>query len=134
MSDETVYLDSSAFVKLFIPEAETTELRRYLLRHSRWVSSTLLRTETLRAALKANPSPGRVDRIHRALRGVVLIPLDAPLSADAGVVPPRELRSLDAIHLATARSLGDHIRALVTYDERLANAARWHGLKVESPA
>lgn len=134
MSGEAVYLDSSAFVKLFIPEEETIELRRYLLRQSRWVSSTLLRTETLRAAMKANPSRRRMDRIHRALRSVVLIPLDAPLSAEAGVVHPPELRSLDAIHLATARSLGDHIRAVVTYDERLANVARWHGLTVASPA
>ncbi len=134
MSDDSVYLDSSAFVKLFLPEGEIAELRRYLTQRTRWVSSTLLRTEALRAATRANLAPGRMDRVHTLLRGVVLIPLDASLSADAGMLQPPELRSLDAIHLATARSLGDHVDALVTYDERLANAAQWHGLRVASPA
>jgi predicted nucleic acid-binding protein len=52
----------------------------------------------------------------------------------AGTLDPPELRSLDALHLATALELGDEIDALVTYDRRLADAARAHGLRVESPA
>ena len=59
--------------------------------------------------------------------------VDEPVLRDAAGLEPRPLRSLDAIHLATALSLGD-LDAMVTYDGRLATAAAEAGLEVASPA
>ncbi len=65
---------------------------------------------------------------------VTLIEMDSPILEAAALVDPAGLRSLDAIHLATALSLGEELGALVTYDARLADAARTHGLTVFAPA
>jgi predicted nucleic acid-binding protein len=72
--------------------------------------------------------------VHALLEGISLIPTDATLGDEAGILRPPELRSLDSLHLATARSLGPRLAAFVTYDERLADAARWYGLPVTSPS
>jgi predicted nucleic acid-binding protein len=133
MSDEAVYVDSSAFVKLFLPEPDTPALTHYLASRPRRVSALLLRTESLRAAVRATLSPQRMVLVRRLLDGMTLIPADLALSDQAGMLQPPELRSLDAIHLATARSLGTRLEALVTYDQRLAGAATWWGIRVESP-
>ena len=132
MSDRLVYLDSSAFVKLVLPEPETPALVAYLRRWSRAVSATLLRTEALRAA--ACSSPARVQDTRRALRDVAFIDLGRDLMDQAGALAPHDLRSLDALHIAAALSLGDDLDELVTYDARLAAAATAHGLLVASPA
>jgi predicted nucleic acid-binding protein len=68
------------------------------------------------------------------LDGLIFIGADVTLSDEAGIMSPPELRSLDAIHLASARTLGRKLEALVTYDQRLAGAAAWHGLPVVSPS
>jgi predicted nucleic acid-binding protein len=133
MSDEAVYVDSSAFVKLFLPEPDTPALTHYLASRRRRVSALLLRTESLRAAVRATLSPQRMVLVRKLLDGMTLIPADMALSDQAGMLQPSELRSLDAIHLATARSLGTRLEALVTYDQRLAAAAIWWGISVESP-
>jgi predicted nucleic acid-binding protein len=133
MNDEAVYLDSSAFVKLFIPEPDSAALTSYLASRRHRVSAMLLRTEALRTAVRAMLSPQRMSLVRRLLDGVSLIPADATLSDEAGILRPPELRSLDAIHLATARSLGTRLAALVTYDQRLAESAAWYGIPVASP-
>ena len=132
-SADPVYLDSSAFVRLFVPEPGARALQRYLAPRPHRVSALLLRTEALRAAVRAGLSPSRMALVRALLDGVSLIPADAALSDEAGVLRPPELRSLDALHLATARSLGSRLSAFVTYDERLADAARWYGMAVVSP-
>src|SRR2546430_14945778 len=133
MNGDAVYLDSSAFVKLFLPESDSPELTSYLATRPQRVSAMLLRTEALRTAVRANLSPQRMLLVRALLDSVSFIAADVTLSDEAGILRPPELRSLDAIHLATARTLGTNLSALVTYDERLAEAASWYGMHVVSP-
>jgi uncharacterized protein len=134
MNGEAVYLDSSAFVKLFLPEPDSAALTQYLSSRPLRVSALLLRTEALRAAVRATLSPPRMLLVRTLLDGLVFIGADATLSDDAGIMHPPELRSLDATHLASARTLGRKLEALVTYDQRLAGAAAWYGMPVVSPS
>ena len=134
MNGDAVYLDSSAFVKLFLPEPDSAALTRYLAPRALRVSAMLLRTEVLRAAVRATLSPQRMLLVRALLDGIVLIGADVTLSDEAGITRPPELRSLDAIHLASARTLGRKLEALVTYDQRLAGAAAWYGVPVVSPS
>jgi predicted nucleic acid-binding protein len=132
MSDRLVYLDTSAFVKLVTPEPETAALVAHLRRWTQAVSATLLRTEALRAA--ARNSAVSVLDTRRALRDLAFVDLTRDLLDQAGTAVPPELRSLDAIHLAAALSLGDDLDELVTYDVRLAAAANVCGLPTSSPS
>ena len=131
MRDSLVYLDSSAFVKLVMPEPETPALVAHLRRWPRAVSAALLRTEVLRAAARC--SPARIHDARRALRDVALLDLGRDLLDRAAALPPPRLRSLDALHLAAALTLGDDLDELVTYDARMASAAAVQGLPVSSP-
>ena len=126
-----VYLDSSAIVKLAILEPESGALRRYLRRRRPWVSSSLARTEVLRALLPGGEKALAAGRA--VLARCDLVRVNAHVLSRAGMLEPHELRSLDAIHLATAERLGRDIRELVMYDERMAQAARQMGYKVSSP-
>jgi uncharacterized protein len=134
MNGEAVYLDSSAFVKLFLPEPDSVALTQYLASRPLRVSALLLRAEALRAAVRATLSPQRMLLVRALLDGLIFIGADVTLSDDAGIMSPPELRSLDAIHLASARTLGTKLEALVTYDQRLAGAAAWYGMPVVSPS
>ena len=125
------YLDSSAIVKLAVREDESVALRRYLRRRRPLVSSSLARTEVLRALL-----PGGDDAVaagRRVLARLDLIRISTGVLDDASVLVPADLRSLDAIHLATARRLGRDLGTLVTYDERMAEAASDLGHRVAAP-
>jgi predicted nucleic acid-binding protein len=84
-----------------------------------------------RAVARLDERAGALAR--RVLGGVVLIDMDAALLDEAASVEPPGLRSLDAIHLATATLLGDELAAFLVYDTRLAAAARGAGLPVASP-
>jgi predicted nucleic acid-binding protein len=126
------YLDTSALVKLCWPEPESAALRRYLRSWPLRVSSTLIRTEALRAAAR-QPVP-RLMGARRQLRGLVMVDIDRALLDQAGVLPPPETRSLDALHLATAMALGPDLGVVVTYDQRMADAAVAQGLDVAAPA
>ena len=132
MSGRLVYLDTSAFVKLVTPEPETSALVAHLRRRSLAVAATLLRTEALRAA--SRNSPACLVDTRRALRDLVFIDLSRDVLDQAGILGPPGLRSLDAVHLAVALSLGDDLDELVTYDARMATAATGCGLLVSSPA
>jgi predicted nucleic acid-binding protein len=130
-AERVTYLDSSAIVKLVVSEPEAEALRRRLSRRRLVVSSSLARTEVLRAVLLLGPASAQ--RAHDALRKISLLRLDDRLLDSAGSLAPAHIRSLDAIHLATARRLGDDLRVLITYDERMADTARELGMTVESP-
>lgn len=126
------YLDSSAFVKVVVEEPESAALRKFLARpRRRRVSSALLRTEALRAVRHLGPQG--LQRIRVALRRVDLVAIDDRLLDGAGALEPGILRTLDAIHLATALALGDDLSVILTYDERTLEGARLLGLPVESP-
>lgn len=131
MSDRYVYLDTSAFMKLITPEAETQALQRYLVPRSLRVSSALLRTEALRAAIRV--SQEHVAKVRRQLRTVALLDISRDFLDQAGGLQPADLRSLDAIHISSALSLGDDLGDLVTYDGRMIAAALAHGLNCVSP-
>lgn len=104
------------------------ELRRELAEWEGYVSSTLLAVEGIRACARY----GR-DYAHEArawLEGIALLAMDDPVLDEACSIGPPSLRSLDALHLATALSIRDDIGAFFTHDKRLAEAAEWHGLSV----
>jgi uncharacterized protein len=128
-----VYVDSSALLKLVLPEPERPALVRALAEWPDRVSSVLLSIECHRIVLRAGSPRGFGERLQEALETVTLIRLDETVQRLAGHVGPRDLRSLDAIHLATALSMGDLPDALITYDDRLAEAARAAGLRVLQP-
>lgn len=128
-----IYLDTSAFVKLVWAEPESDALGRYL---AQWagtplVSSSLLTLETRRAVQREDPSA--LPRADLMLTRVGRIGMTASLVESASRLPDRSLRSLDAIHLATALVLRDDLHSVVTYDKRLAAAAAAHHLPVDSP-
>lgn len=127
-----LYLDSSAFVKVVIEEAESAALRGLLAASSaRRVSSALLRAEALRAVRHLGPDA--LAAVREGLRRVDLIAIDDRILDAAGILEPRVLRTLDAIHLATALAVGDDMDVVVTYDERMVAAARLVGLTTTSP-
>ena len=133
MSAERVtYLDSSAIVKLAAEEPESAALRHFLRRRHRLASSTLAQTEVARALMLDGPLA--VQRGWQVLQTVSLIRVSDRVLGLAGELPPAELRSLDAIHLATVQLLGQDFGRVVTYDERLAEAARALRIRVVSPA
>jgi predicted nucleic acid-binding protein len=126
-----VYLDSSALVKLAVREVHSDALRKHLRRRRPLISSALARTEVLRALL-----PGGEPALaagQRVLTRVDLVRVNDPVLSQAGTMLPVELRSLDAIHLATAARVGADLAEIVTYDQRMAAAARAMGYKVSSP-
>lgn len=127
-----LYLDSSAIVKLVLTEAESDALHVYLAEHSEHVSSKLAHVEVLRALRRASKHPLALEHAERILSRTILVAIDEPLLAAAAALKPQDLRSLDAIHLATALSL-EGLDALVTYDRRLRDAAKGAGLTVASP-
>jgi len=126
-----VYLDSSAIVKLAVSEPESDALRRHLRRRRPWVSSALARTEVLRSLLASGEDAAAAGRAVLARCDLVRVN-DRVLNL-AGTMGPAELRSLDAIHLATAERLRDEISEVVVYDQRMADAARQLGHRVSSP-
>jgi uncharacterized protein len=129
MSVERVtYLDSSAIVKLVVREPESAVLLQYLRRRKPLVSSALARTEVARAVL-ALGAPA-AQRSQEVLDRLELIRVTDRILADAGSILPFDVRSFDAIHLATAALCGPALHRLVTYDKRMAAAARGQGLTV----
>jgi uncharacterized protein len=130
--EELVYLDSSAFVKLVIPEPDTAALVAALTTTARLVASEVLEVEALRAARRANGEDGAAAA-RAQLAGVRLLPLTDDIRARACELEPATLRSLDAIHIATALDLGERLACVYAYDTRMANAASEAGLQVCAP-
>ncbi len=127
------YLDTSALVKLVVAEPETAALRTWMNAADRVpVASSLVRTELLRAVRRF--APDRVLQARAVLDSITLVQLTTPLFEMAGRLDPTTLRSLDALHLAAALDLGDDLDGLVTYDDRLAEAAGLNGVPVTAPA
>jgi uncharacterized protein len=129
----TLYVDSSALVKLVQREQESAALRRYLRRHQSLVRATcaLARVEVVRAV-----APGGSQAVALARRQLARfhqLDLDRELLDRAAGLPGEALRSLDAIHLAAAQTLPG-LRAIVTYDVRMQTAAQTLGLPFDAPA
>jgi predicted nucleic acid-binding protein len=128
-----IYLDSAAVVKLVHAEADSEALRRWLSERAdlEWISSVLVEIETFRAV--ARHSPAALARLPPVLDLIDTVDLEPRIRRLARTVTPTSVRSLDAIHLATALHLGSQLAWLVTYDKRLADAATSAGLTVSAP-
>ena len=119
-------------MKLPLREVELDALLTELAEWDGYVSSALLGVEAIRACARYE---GKYAAQARAfLEGVALLPLDDAVLDEAAAIRPAELRSLDALHLATALSIRDEIGLFVTYDERLGAAAADRGLPVSQPS
>ncbi len=127
----TVYLDASALVKLVAPEEETDALAAYLAQHRSQATSVIGLVEVQRAAARRPGVTGA--RVEDVLGRISAIGLDLSTVAAAGSIGPATLRTLDAIHLASAAALGDDLEAVVTYDRRMADAARVLGMPDVAP-
>jgi len=126
------YVDTSALVKLVVAETETVALRSWLQETDReLVASDLARTELMRAVRRSVPD--RLLQARAVLDSVTLVEVRTSMFEGAGRLDPVWLRSLDAIHLAAALDLGDDLEGLVTYDDRLAEAAMANGVQVVAP-
>jgi len=130
MSGDVWYLDTSAFVKLIQAESESDALQTWLFER-RYASSDLLRPEAIRVARRAGTDV--LARCRHALGALTLVRIDAAVFESAAELDPAVLRTLDAIHLATARLLGDDLAGIVTYDRRMTEAGTRLGLEVTSP-
>ena len=128
------YADTSAVIKLLVDETHSKAFAAFYDEHAdaEWVSSALLRIELIRAVGRAVPA--LLPEARELLTAFTCVAIDDEIVAAAMNEPDRGLRSLDAIHLATARLLVPELDGLVTYDERLAKAAADAGLPVVSPA
>ena len=126
------YIDSSAVLKLAIRESETAALETYVSACDGLVSSRVAVLECRRAARRA--SRARVlQAVDDVLDAIYLIDITHAILDDAARADPPLLRSLDAIHLATALAIGDEPVEVITYDQRFADAARANGLTVVQP-
>lgn len=143
-----IYLDSSALVKLIIPEKETQALQRRLDgNRAEIVTSNLASTELVRVVRRSCYDSQRQLKVDEAtldrrltavgdlLQDINRIPLNTDILLRAGMFPgDPHLGSLDAIHLLSARKVGPGLRSFITYDKTLAHAAKQEGLPLEQPA
>jgi hypothetical protein len=131
-AERATYLDSSAIVKLAVEEPESAALQRYLRRRRPLVSSSLARAEVARALLPLGDAA--VRRGHDVLARLELIRINDRILTAAGALLPQELRTLGAIHLATAQQLGGDLHRLITYDARMRTAADTIGCAISAPS
>jgi predicted nucleic acid-binding protein len=128
-------VDASAIVKLATSEVETQALRAHLAQHRHLVTSRLTTVEVARALRRRGPETeaSAMDPMREIFQHLDLVELDEDVAATAATVAPAILRSLDAIHLASALAIGEELTEIITYDSRLATAARNAGLEVQAP-
>lgn len=126
------YIDTSALVKLVVAEAESEPLKNWVEREQRdLIACDLVRTELQRAVRRV--APDRATRSRAVLDSITLTAVTPAIFEEAGRLDPATLRSLDAIHLASALDLGDDLEGLITYDDRLAAASEANGVAVVAP-
>lgn len=125
------YLDTSALGRVLLGEPDAPAILRELGSFEQHVASRLLRLELRRLALREDLLPA-ADQL---LAGVALLPLDERVLTSAETIPPATVATLDAIHLVTALLLAGagRLDAVMTYDRRLTEGARTHGLTVLAP-
>ena len=126
-----VYADTSALVKLMVVEPESDALARFASEVDILLTSRITQVEIGRASLRSTLETN--DVVAGILSQLVFRELTIDVCAAAARLNPPELRALDAVHLATALELSSEVDAFLTYDTRLAAAARAHGLSVATP-
>ena len=127
-----LYVDTSALGRVLLDEPDAGAILLALDRFDIQVSSRLLRVELRRLGLRKEV----LDTADQLLGGVALVPVDEAVLTAAETVPPAGVSTLDAVHLVTAVRLagGDLIDAVMTYDARLADGVRHHGLAIVAPS
>ena len=127
------YIDTSAALKLLAEESHSRVFAAFYDESAgaSWVSSALLRIEVVRAVSRVMPAA--LPDAKALLLAFDYVSIDDEVVDAAMDEPDRMLRSLDAIHLATARVLGPDLDGLATYDGRLAAAAKDAGIRVIDP-
>ncbi len=126
------YIDTSALAKLVVVEAESEALHEWVTTTAGgMVTSDLARIELLRAVRRVAPVAAAAAR--DVLSRVTLLDVTSAVLETAALLDPPALRSLDAVHLASALQLSTELDGFVTYDDRLADAARLVGLDVIAP-
>lgn len=125
------YVDASALTKLVLDEPNARAMRRWWIESERAYCSRIGIVETSRAVRRW---VGERAELESVFRSIDIVEIDSSIARHAAVLGPHALRSLDAIHLASALAIGAEIDAFVTYDDRLADAARDLGLPVVRPA
>lgn len=132
-AERQTYLDASALVKLVVFEAESEPLRAHLVAQPYRASCALAHVEVIRAVRPEGPEA--VELARDVLQDISILALDEPLLRSAADhLQDEELRSLDAIHIAAAASLGTELAELISYDRRMLKAAEAVGLPVSAPA
>lgn len=124
-----IYIDTSALAKLFVAEAESESMRSYAT--AAMVTSAISAAELRRTVRRL--APERLADVESVLLKLTKVNVDTDLLRVASTVEPMTLRTLDAIHVATALYVRDEIEAFVTYDARLLEAARLAGIPTVSP-
>jgi predicted nucleic acid-binding protein len=127
-----LYLDTSAVGRVLLGEPDAPAVLRELAEFDQHVASRLMRIELRRLALREEA----LNAADQLLAGVALIPLDDAVLTISETLPPEAVATLDAIHLATALRLAEAgvLETIMTHDQRLADGARHHGLRVLAPA
>jgi len=131
-----LYLDSSAIVKLAVREPETAALHAELMRWRLCATSSITTIEVSRAAARAREQERNVlppRDVAALLASTVEMVLTDRVRQTASTLAPPELRTLDAIHVASALALGTDLAAVVTYDMRMQRAAESYRLRVLAP-
>ena len=118
-------------MKLVIRERESDAIRRLLRREPDQVASAIVEIEVVRAIRRV--APHLVPPAQRAVAQLTVVEPTGPIRSRAAGLDPVTLRSLDALHLATALELGDELDAVVTYDARMLTGAQTLGLPVLAP-
>lgn len=133
LASQVYYVDTCAALKLLREEQHSRSFASFYESDTAayWISSSLLRIEVMRAVTRA--SPVLLPDARDLLSAFGYIAIDDEIVEAAMAEPNRALRSLDAIHLATARMLGPDLTGMVTYDDRLAEAASEADIAVFSP-
>jgi predicted nucleic acid-binding protein len=127
-----LFLDTSALLKLAVDEDHSAAARSALTADNQWLGSEILRVELVRTLMRTPSAEQTVPLARDLLQRVRMVPVDRSALEQAARLTPRALRSLNALHLAAALTIPG-LTALVTYDKRLAEAARLHGLPVAAP-
>ncbi|MCW2987052.1 MAG: Ribonuclease VapC46 [Conexibacter sp.] len=137
-NEGVLYADTSALVKLVVREAESDAIEAEVSRWDLIATSDIAAIELPRATARARAdgragvADGRI--VLEVLAALIIVPMTDDVRALAATLEPVELRTLDAIHLGCALALGDDLAGVLTYDHRMADAARARGVSVVAPA
>jgi predicted nucleic acid-binding protein len=138
LNEGVLYADTSALVKLVVREAESNAIEAEVSRWDLIATSDIAAVELPRATARARADgrAGVADSrvVLELLAALIIVPMTDDVRALAATLEPVELRTLDAIHLGCALALGDDLAGVLTYDHRMAEAARARGVGVIAPA